>query len=76
MPVFDVPVRSDIAPWHKLQNASPVSRIKSARAAVRHQPPRTSGCLSNKTALAMVFKLVNGAQKRWRYLDVKPLCQN
>jgi putative transposase len=25
--------------------------------------------LSNKTALAMVFKLVEGAQKTWRRLD-------
>ena len=29
----------------------------------------TCGCLSNKTALAMVFKLVEGAQKSWRRLD-------
>jgi hypothetical protein len=26
-------------------------------------------CLSNGTALAMVFKLVEGAQKSWRRLD-------
>jgi len=26
---------------------------------------RSKGCLSNKTALAMVFKLVEGAQKSW-----------
>ena len=26
-------------------------------------------CLSNKTALAMVFKLVEGAQKSWRRID-------
>jgi hypothetical protein len=30
---------------------------------------RSKGCLSNKTALAMVFKLVEGAQKSWRRLD-------
>jgi putative transposase len=28
-----------------------------------------AGCLSNKTALAMVFKLVEGAQESWRRLD-------
>jgi putative transposase len=28
-----------------------------------------SVCLSNGTALAMVFKLVEGAQKSWRRLD-------
>jgi hypothetical protein len=27
------------------------------------------GCLSNRTALAMVFKLVEGARKTWRRLD-------
>jgi putative transposase len=26
-------------------------------------------CLSNRTALAMAFKLVEGAQKTWRRLD-------
>jgi putative transposase len=36
---------------------------------VRHRTIRTKGCLSNKTALAMVFKLVDGAQKSWRRLD-------
>ncbi len=30
---------------------------------------RSKGCISNKTALAMVFKLVEGAQKSWRRLD-------
>src|SRR4051794_22718072 len=30
---------------------------------------RSKGCLSNKTALVMVFKLVEGAQKSWRRLD-------
>jgi hypothetical protein len=29
--------------------------------------------LSNKTALAMVFKLVEGAQKTWRRLDGQDL---
>jgi hypothetical protein len=36
---------------------------------VRHRTIRSKGCLSNKTALAMVFKLVDGAQKSWRRLD-------
>ena len=30
---------------------------------------RAKGCLSNTTALAMVFKLVDAAQKSWRRLD-------
>jgi putative transposase len=36
---------------------------------VRHRTVRTKGCLSNKTALALVFKLVEAAQKSWRRLD-------
>jgi transposase-like protein len=31
--------------------------------------PAFHGCLSNRTALAMVFKLVEGARKTWRRLD-------
>jgi len=36
---------------------------------VRHRTIRPKGCLSNKTALAMVFKLVGAAQRAWRRLD-------
>ncbi len=43
--------------------------IESTFAMVRHRTIRAKGCLSNKTALAMVFKLVQGAQKSWRRLD-------
>ena len=32
-------------------------------------PINTKGCLSNKTALAMVFKLPQAAQNGWRRLD-------
>jgi hypothetical protein len=30
---------------------------------------RTKGCLSNKTALAMIFKLAQATEKSWRRLD-------
>jgi putative transposase len=30
---------------------------------------RSKGCLSNKTALAMIFKLAEAAKKSWRSLD-------
>ena len=43
--------------------------IESTFATVRHRTIRSKGCLSNKTALAMVFKLVDGAQKSWRRID-------
>src|SRR3977135_2340442 len=44
-------------------------RTRSTFATVRHRTIRSKGCLSNKTALAMVFKLVDAAQKSWRRLD-------
>ena len=43
--------------------------IESTFATVRHRTIRAKGCLSTKTALAMVFKLVQGAQRSWRRLD-------
>src|SRR5271166_3319643 len=52
--------------WKHLRTTNP---IESTFATVRHRTIRSKGCLSNKTALAMVFKLVEGAQKSWRRLD-------
>ena len=43
--------------------------IESTFATVRHRTIRSKGCLSNKTALAMVYKLTDAAQKSWRRLD-------
>jgi hypothetical protein len=36
---------------------------------VRQRTIRSKGCLSNATALATVFKLVEGTQKSWCRLD-------
>jgi len=52
--------------WKHLRTSNP---IESTFATVRHRTIRSKGCLSNKTALAMVFKLVEAAQKSWRRLD-------
>ena len=52
--------------WKHLRTTNP---IESTFATVRHRTIRAKGCLSNKTALAMVFKLVEGAQRSWRRLD-------
>src|SRR3954468_5549473 len=52
--------------WKYLRTSNP---IESTFATVRHRTIRSKGCLSNKTALAMVFKLVDAAQKSWRRLD-------
>jgi transposase-like protein len=43
--------------------------IESAFATIRHRTVRSKGCLSNKTALAMIFKLAEAAEKTWRRLD-------
>jgi putative transposase len=52
--------------WKHLRTSNP---IESTFATVRHRTIRSKGCLSNATALAMVFKLVDTAQKNWRRLD-------
>jgi putative transposase len=52
--------------WKHLRISNPV---KSTFATVRHRTVRSKGCLSNKTALAMVFKLAQAAEKHWRRLD-------
>ncbi len=52
--------------WKHLRTSNP---IESTFATVRHRTIRSKGCLSNKTALAMVFKLVEAAHKSWRRLD-------
>jgi putative transposase len=52
--------------WKHLRTTNP---IESTFATVRHRPIRSKGCLFNRTALAMVFKLLEAAQKSWRRLD-------
>ena len=52
--------------WRHLRTSNP---IESTFATVRHRTVRSKGCLSNKTALAMVLKLAQAAEKRWRRLD-------
>ncbi len=48
----------------------PVTKpIESTFATVRQRTKRTKGCLSRKTGLAMAFKLMMSAQKKWRNLD-------
>lgn len=52
--------------WKHLRTSNP---IESSFATVRHRTVRSKGCLSNKTALAMIFKLAQAAEKSWRRLD-------
>src|SRR4051794_29691272 len=42
--------------------------IESTFATVRHRTTRSKGCLSNKTALAMTFKLSQSAEMSWHRL--------
>jgi transposase-like protein len=52
--------------WKHLRTTNP---IESTFATVRHRTVRSKGCLSNRTALAMIFKLAQAAEKSWRHLD-------
>jgi transposase-like protein len=52
--------------WKDLRTTNP---IESTFATVGHRTIGSKGCLSNRTALTMVFKLVEAAQKTWRRLD-------
>ena len=52
--------------WKHIRTSNP---IESTFATVRHRTKRTKGCLSRKTGLAMAFKLMISAQKKWRKLD-------
>ena len=49
--------------WKHVRTTNP---IESTFATVRLRTYRTKGCLSRKTAMAMVFKLCQGASKKWR----------
>jgi putative transposase len=44
------------------------ANIYSTFATVRHRTVRSRGCLSNKTALAMIYKLAQAAEKSWNRL--------
>ncbi len=52
--------------WKHVRTTNP---IESTFATVRLRTYRTKGCLSRKTAMSMVFKLCQCAQKKWRKLD-------
>jgi transposase-like protein len=51
--------------WQHLRTTNP---IESTFATVRHRMIRSKGCLSNKTALAMAYKLAKSAETRWQRL--------
>ena len=61
-PVYDFPAEQ----WTQLRTTNV---IESSFVTVRHRTVRSKGCLSNKTALAMIFKLAEAAERSWRRLD-------
>ncbi len=52
--------------WKHVRSTNP---IESTFATVRLRTAKTKGCLSRKTVLAMVFKLLLSAKRKWRRLD-------
>lgn len=56
--------------WVHLRTTNP---IESTFATVRHRTRRTKNCGSAQTTLAMVFKLMQSAQKKWRRLNGREL---
>ena len=56
---FDFPAEH----WKHIRTTNP---IESTFATVRLRTVKTKGCLSRKTALAMVFKLILSARRKWR----------
>ena len=59
---YDFPAKH----WKHIRTTNP---IESTFATVRLRTYRTKGCLSRKTAMAMVFKLCQCAQGKWRKLN-------
>ena len=52
--------------WKHIRTTNP---IESAFSTVRNRTRKTRGCLNRKTALAMVFRLMMSAQKKWRKIS-------
>ncbi len=52
--------------WKHIRTTNP---IESVFATVRNRTRKTKGCLIRKTALAMVFRLMMSAKKKWRKIS-------
>ena len=61
MSFFDFPAEH----WQSIRTTNP---IESTFATIRHRTRTTRGCLSRSTMLAMMFKLGQCAETRWRRL--------
>ena len=62
--------RTILAGCGSTESIMPVTNpIESTFATVRLRTVKTKGCLSRQTALAMVYKLAQSAERSWRRLD-------
>ena len=52
--------------WKHIRTTNP---IESIFATVRNRTRKTKGCLNRKTALAMVFRLMMSAKRKWRKIS-------
>ena len=52
--------------WKHIRTTNP---IESVFGTVRNRTRKTKGCLNRKTALAMVFRLMMSAKKKWRKIN-------
>jgi transposase-like protein len=52
--------------WKHIRTTNP---IESVFATVRNRTRKTKGCLNRKTALAMVFRLMMSARRKWRKIN-------
>jgi hypothetical protein len=57
--------------WKHIRTTNP---IESVFATVRNRTRKTKGCLNRKTALAMVFRLMMSAKKKWRKISGPTVC--
>jgi hypothetical protein len=55
--------------FSEVRDALFANPYQSTFATVRHRTVRSKGCLSNRTAIAMIFKLAQAAEKSSRRLD-------
>ena len=61
-----IDVKCDHKVWKHIRTTNP---IESVFATVRNRTRKTRGCLNRKTALAMVFRLMMSAKKKWRKIS-------
>ena len=58
-----IDVECDHKVWKHIRTTNPT---ESVFATVRNRTRKTKGCLNRKTALAMVYRLMMSAKKKWR----------